>query len=468
MTQSHDQADNKLWGGRFTQPIDSFVESFSASIQYDSRLYVHDIAASKVHCRMLGRQNIIPQAEAEQIIAGLDQVKGELDRGELPFQTRLEDIHMHVENRLKELIGPVAGKLHTARSRNDQVATDIRLYLREEVDAIREQIRVLKKNLLALAEAHVETIMPGFTHMQSAQPVTFGHHLMAYFEMLNRDRQRFTDLRSRLNRLPLGSAALAGTTFPVDRHWVAGELGFEGVCENSLDAVSDRDFAVEILAAAALTMTHLSRFSEELILWSSPAYAFIKLPDAFCTGSSIMPQKKNPDVPELVRGKTGRVYGALFTLMTLMKGLPLAYNRDMQEDKEPVFDAVDTLRSCLRVFADMVPGIEPQQKRMREAAGAGYATATDLADYLVRRNIPFREAHAIVGRIVRMAEVQGVDLDQLTLEQMQQVDSRIEADVAGVLTVEASVNARVAVGGAAFDTVRAAIAKAKDQLAAYG
>jgi argininosuccinate lyase len=456
----------KLWGGRFTESTDAFVEAFSASIAYDSRLFRHDIRASKVHCRMLGRQGIIDPEEAEQIVMGLDLVHNELEQGKLPFKDSLEDIHMHVESRLRELIGPVAGKLHTARSRNDQVATDIRLYLRDEVDAIGEALVGIQKNLLALAGQHVETILPGFTHLQNAQPISFAHHLLAYFEMMDRDRGRLLDLRKRLNQLPLGSAALAGTPFPVDRVWVAGQLGFEGICQNSLDAVSDRDFAVELAGAAALIMTHFSRFSEELILWSSPTFGFVELSDSFCTGSSIMPQKKNPDIPELVRGKTGRVTGNLMALLTLMKGLPLAYNRDMQEDKEPIFDTIDTIRGVLRVFTDLIPGIQVRKAAMLAAAAEGYTTATDLADYLVRKNIPFREAHAISGRIVRLCVESNLTLDQLTLAQMQTVDERIEADVAAVLTVQASVNARISLGGTAFATVEKALATAESRM--YG
>jgi argininosuccinate lyase len=457
-------APSKLWGGRFSESTDAFVEAFSSSIAYDSRLFRHDIRASKVHCRMLGRQGIITSEDVEQIVMGLDMVYTEIENGQMPFQDSLEDIHMHVESRLTELIGPVAGKLHTARSRNDQVATDIRLYLRDEVDAMLEAIRGIQKNLLLLAGKHVETILPGFTHLQNAQPISFAHHLLAYFEMLDRDFSRLADLRKRLNQLPLGSAALAGTPFPVDRVWVAGQLGFEGICQNSLDAVSDRDFAVELASASALIMTHFSRFSEELILWSSPAFGFIELSDAFCTGSSIMPQKKNPDIPELVRGKSGRVTGNLIALLTLMKGLPLAYNRDMQEDKEPIFDSVDTVRGVLKVFTDLIPGIQVRKEAMLAAAGEGFTTATDLADYLVRKNIPFREAHAISGRIVRLCVDSGQTLDQLTLADMQRVDGRIEADVAAILTVQSSVNARVSLGGTAFDTVRKALAAAADRI----
>ncbi|MBF0370874.1 MAG: argininosuccinate lyase [Magnetococcales bacterium] len=457
-------SSTKLWGGRFSGPTDAFVEAFTASIHYDSRLYRQDILGSRVHCRMLARQEIIPPGDAEAILAGLDRVEGELEEGKLPFKTSLEDIHMHVESRLRELIGPVAGKLHTARSRNDQVATDLRLYLREEVDAIRGEILRMQRNLVTLAEAHTETVMPGFTHLQNAQPINFAHHLLAYVEMLDRDRARFGELHSRINQLPLGSAALAGTPFPVDRAWVAEELGFEGICENSLDAVSDRDFAIELNAHSALLMMHLSRFSEELILWVSPAFGFVGLADAFCTGSSIMPQKKNPDIPELVRGKTGRVYGNLMALLTLMKGLPLAYNRDMQEDKEPIFDTLDTVQGSLRVMGDLVPGISVNKAAMLKAAGEGFTTATDLADYLVRKDIPFREAHEITGRIVAIAVEKGCTLEEMTLSQLQGVDSRIDGDVHAVLTVTASMNARRSLGGTATEAVAKAVAKAKGRL----
>ncbi|MBF0283419.1 MAG: argininosuccinate lyase [Magnetococcales bacterium] len=456
---SHDAA--KPWGGRFTQPTDAFVEAFSASIHYDYRLFRHDIRASQVHARMLARQGILGDDEARAIVGGLDQVKQELEEGKLPFSPRLEDIHMHVESRLKELIGPTAGKLHTARSRNDQVATDIRLYLRDEVDLLAEEgIRGLQRQLVGLAQHHVETVMPGFTHLQIAQPVSFAHHLLAYVEMLERDHGRLTDLRRRMNQLPLGAAALAGTPFPIDREWVARELGFDGLCRNSLDAVSDRDFAIELAAACSLIMTHLSRFAEELILWMSPAFGFIDLPDAFCTGSSIMPQKKNPDVAELVRGKTGRVHGALISLLVTMKGLPLAYNRDMQEDKEPLFDLMETTRNCVRAISELVPGITPRPQRMAALAEEGYATATDLADWLVRQGVPFREAHGVVGRIVALAAASGRRLSDLPVEEMQRVDERITAEAPDVLTVESSINARRAPGGTAVDTVRAALHEA--------
>ncbi|GAB0058472.1 Argininosuccinate lyase [Candidatus Magnetaquicoccaceae bacterium FCR-1] len=455
---------SKPWGGRFSQPTDAFMESFSASIHYDSRLFRQDIQGSMTHCRMLARQGIIAESEADLIVEGLARVKVEIEEGRLPFRDDQEDIHMHVEDRLRELIGPVAGKLHTARSRNDQVATDLRLWLREEVDAIREALRSLQRILLTLAETHVETVMPGFTHLQNAQPVSFGHHLMAYFEMFDRDRQRFGEARKRINQLPLGSAALAGTPFPIDRAWVAKELGFEGICRNSLDAVSDRDFVIETAAACSLVMMHLSRFSEELILWSSPAFGFVELSDAFATGSSIMPQKKNPDAPELVRGKSGRVTGHLMGLLTMMKGLPLAYNRDMQEDKEAIFDIIETVRGCLKVFAGMLAEIRVHQKAMAAAAKVGFTTATDLADYLVRQGIPFRKAHEVSGRLVRLCVESGRTLEQLSLAEMQAADPRIGADVVEVLTVTASINARKVVGGTAFATVRAAIEAARSQV----
>ncbi|MBF0272082.1 MAG: argininosuccinate lyase [Magnetococcales bacterium] len=455
---------NKPWGGRFSQPTDAFMESFSASIHYDSRLYRQDIQGSMAHCRMLARQGIIAEAEADLIVSGLARVKVEIEEGRLPFRDDQEDIHMHVENRLRELVGPVAGKLHTARSRNDQVATDLRLWLREEVDAIRDAILTLQRILLTLAEAHIETIMPGFTHLQNAQPITFGHHLMAYFEMLDRDRQRFAEARKRINQLPLGAAALAGTPYPIDREWVAKELNFDGICRNSLDAVSDRDFVIETAAACALVMTHLSRFSEELILWSSQAFGFVELSDAFATGSSIMPQKKNPDAPELVRGKSGRVTGHLMGLLTLMKGLPLSYNRDMQEDKEAIFDIIETVRGCLKVFAGMLAEIRIHRSAMASAAKVGFTTATDLADYLARQGIPFRKAHEVSGRLVRLCVESGRTLEQLSLAEMQSADPRIGPEVVEVLAVTASVNARKVAGGTAFSTVRTAIETARKRL----
>jgi argininosuccinate lyase len=448
---------SKLWGGRFAQSTNQFVEQFSASIHTDARLYPWDIRASVVHCRMLARQEIISAAEADSIVQGLQQVLQELEAGQLPFQVSLEDIHMHVESRLKALIGPVAGKLHTARSRNDQVATDLRLYLREQVDALRQGLRAMQQALVDMARQHIETILPGMTHLQNAQPVSLAHHLLAYAEMLQRDHARLGEVRQRINQMPLGSAALAGTPFPIDRVWVAEQLGFEGVCRNSMDAVSDRDFAIELTAACALMMLHFSRFAEELVLWSSPLLGFIELPDAFCTGSSIMPQKKNPDVPELVRGKSGRVFGHLMALLTLMKALPLTYNRDMQEDKEPLFDTLDTVQSCLRALTELIPGITVHRETMLRAAAAGFTTATDLADYLVRKGVPFREAHEISGRTVRLCIEQNCTLDSLPLATMQQLDARIGADVSALLTLSASVNARQSLGGTAFATVLAAL-----------
>ncbi|MBF0109710.1 MAG: argininosuccinate lyase [Magnetococcales bacterium] len=461
-------AGGKLWGGRFREPTNAFVERFTASIHYDQRLFREDIRASSVHCRMLARQGIIAPEEAEQILSGLERVRGEIEAGTMSFRTELEDIHMHVESRLKELIGPVAGKLHTARSRNDQVATDLRLYLRGEVDELIAALGAVRHSLLDLAKIHVETLLPGFTHLQNAQPVSLAHHLLAYFEMFTRDRERLTLLRPRVNQLPLGSAALAGTPFPIDREWVARELGFDGVCRNSMDAVSDRDFVLEIAFTGALIMGHLSRFSEELILWSSTPFGFIELPDAFCTGSSIMPQKKNPDVPELVRGKSGRVTGHLVGLLMMMKGLPLAYNRDMQEDKEPIFDVVDTVGGSLRLFADLIPGIQVRKEKMAAAAAGGFTTATDCADYLVRKGVPFREAHEITGKIVRLCVEENTTLSSLSLVAMQNVDPRIGPDIHEVLRVEASVNARRSQGGTAFETVRQALETAETFLNAEG
>jgi argininosuccinate lyase len=413
---------------------------------------------------MLARQGILSDFEATTILGGLDQVEEEIAAGKMEFQASLEDVHMHVEFRLKEILGPVAGKLHTARSRNDQVTTDLRLWLRGRVDKILGRIRSLQRSLLDLAEANVETILPGFTHLQVAQPVSFAHHLLAYFEMLERDHARFGDARKRINQLPLGAAALAGTTFPIDPASVAEELGFEGICRNSLDAVSDRDYSIETLAAGSLLMTHLSRFCEELVLWSTPAFGFVELSDQFCTGSSIMPQKKNPDVPELVRGKTGRVTGSLVSMLTLMKSLPLAYNKDMQEDKEPLFDAVDTLEGCLRAMGELVPGIQVRPQAMLQAAAQGYSTATDLADYLVRRGFPFREAHEVVGGIVRLAIEKACELHEISPEEMRSLEPRIEDDVTEVLTVQGSVNARKAPGGTAFATVREALMEARSRL----
>jgi argininosuccinate lyase len=454
----------KLWGGRFSEATDAFVEAFTASVGFDRRLYRHDIAGSRAHARMLAKVGVLNASELDQILSGLDAIEQEIDRDEFPWSVALEDVHMNIEARLTERIGEAGKKLHTGRSRNDQVATDMRLYLREEIDHACEGLERLQGALLNVAEREAETIMPGFTHLQVAMPVTFGHHMLAWFEMLERDRQRLADCRRRVNVLPLGAAALAGTSFPIDREYSAQLLGFDAIAENSLDAVSDRDFIIEFASCAALTLLHLSRFSEELILWSSAQFNFISLPDRFCTGSSIMPQKKNPDVPELVRGKTGRVIGDLVALLTLMKGQPLAYNKDNQEDKEPLFDSVDTLQGSLRVFADMMVAIEVNRAQTLEAARSGFSTATDLADYLVRRGLPFRDAHEAVGRAVSYGVEQGKDLADMTLEELQKFCDRIEEDVFDVLTLEGSVAARNHVGGTAPDQVRAAVARARQRL----
>jgi argininosuccinate lyase len=455
---------NKLWAGRFTQPTDAFVEEFTASIHFDQRLYRYDILGSITHAEMLARQGIIATEEAEAIIRGLNDILADIEAGQFVFSVAREDIHMNIEARLIEQIGPVGGKLHTARSRNDQVALDVRLYLRDEVDAIAQALRQLQSALLDQAEGNLDVIMPGYTHLQTAQPVLFAHHMLAYVEMLARDAGRLHDLRRRLNLMPLGAGALAGTTFPIDREWVAGQLGFAGVTRNSLDTVSDRDFALEFCSFAAIMMMHLSRLSEELILWSSADFAFIELSDGFCTGSSIMPQKKNPDVPELVRGKTGRVYGNLVSLMTLMKSLPLAYNKDMQEDKEPLFDTIDTVRGALKVFAAMIAEMTIKPGQMKIAAGRGFSTATDIADYLVRKGLPFRNAHEVVGKTVRYCVENGKDIPALTLEEFRQFSSDIGPDIYDYVTLEASVNARKATGGTARETVEREIKLARSAL----
>jgi argininosuccinate lyase len=457
--------DPRLWGGRFAEATDAFVQEFTASVAFDQRMYAQDIAGSMAHARMLAEVGVLRVEESERIIAGLETVRHEIEDGRFQWSIAREDVHMNVEARLTELVGDVGKKLHTGRSRNDQVATDLRLWLREAIDGLLVQIRRYQSGLLDLAEREHATVMPGFTHLQTAQPVTFGHHMMAWFEMLDRDAERLTDCRRRVNRLPLGAAALAGTPYPLDRNRTAELLGFETVCRNSLDAVSDRDFAIEFSACAALIMMHLSRQAEELILWTSAQFAFIDLPDRYCTGSSIMPQKKNPDVPELVRGKTGRVYGHLIALLTLMKAQPLAYNKDNQEDKEPIFDTVDTLAGSLRAFADMVPNLQVRAEQMREAARRGFSTATDLADYLVVRGLPFRDAHEVVGRAVRLASERQCDLADLPLATLQTFDPRIEADVFDVLTPEGSAAARKVIGGTAPEQVLAQVAAARARLA---
>lgn len=456
---------NQSWGGRFSEPVDAFVARFTASVDFDQRLYRHDIMGSIAHATMLAKVGVLTNDERDTVITGLQSIEKEIENGQFVWSTELEDVHMNIEARLTEQVGIVGKKLHTGRSRNDQVATDIRLWLRDETDVILAELTRLQQGLLGLADNYADTIMPGFTHLQTAQPVTFGHHMLAWFEMLSRDYERLVDCRKRTNRMPLGSAALAGTTYPIDRELTCELLGFEAVSGNSLDGVSDRDFAIEFCAAASIAMMHLSRFSEELVLWTSAQFQFIDLPDRFCTGSSIMPQKKNPDVPELVRGKSGRVFGALMGLLTLMKGQPLAYNKDNQEDKEPLFDAADTLRDSLRAFADMVPAIVPKQEMMREAALRGFSTATDLADYLVGKGLPFRDCHEIVGHAVGYGVKTGKDLAQMSLAELQQFSTEIGDDVFDVLTLEGSVNARNHIGGTAPAQVRAAVQRGRDLLA---
>jgi len=459
-----EQTSSQLWTGRFTEATDKFVEQFTASEHFDRRLYRHDIQGSMAHARMLQKVGVLTQEELDSILKGLEEILGEIERGEFVWLPELEDVHMNIEKRLTDRIGYAGKKLHTARSRNDQVATDIRLYLRDAVDVLVAKLVRFQRGLVDLAERHVDTIMPGFTHMQVAMPVTFGHHMLAWYEMLVRDQERLLDCRKRLNVMPLGSAALAGTSFPIDRDYTAQLLGFERPTNNSLDAVSDRDFAIELVSACALIMTHLSRMAEEMILWASPILGYIELPDRFCTGSSIMPQKKNPDVAELVRGKTARVHGHLVALLTLMKGQPLAYNRDNQEDKEPLFDTVDTVRDSLQAFGDMVPAMRVHAARLYEAAKKGFSTATDLADYLVRKGVPFRDAHEIVGKAVRYGVEQGKDLSDMSLEELRRFSDVIGDDVFAVLTLEGSVAARDHLGGTAPAQVRQQIAKARERL----
>ena len=457
---------NQQWGGRFSEATDAFVARFTASVDFDQRMFRQDIQGSVAHAKMLAAVGVLTATERDDIIRGLEEIRMEIERGQFEWSVALEDVHMNIEAALTAKIGMAGKKLHTGRSRNDQVATDIRLYLRDEVDFIVTEISRLQSGLVDLAERESDTIMPGFTHLQTAQPVTFGHHLLAWNEMLQRDYERMLDCRKRINVLPLGSAALAGTTYPLDRHMTAELLGFERPSENSLDSVSDRDFAIEFCAAAALILTHLSRASEELILWTSAQFDFINLPDRFCTGSSIMPQKKNPDVPELVRGKTGRVNGNLISLLTLMKGQPLAYNKDNQEDKEPLFDTIDTVKGSLRAFADMVPALEAKKDSMRAAALKGFATATDLADYLVRKGLPFRDAHEVVGKSVAYGIETDKDLSEMTLQELQVFSDLITDDVFDVLILEGSVQARDHIGGTAPTQVRAAAQRARDIIAA--
>jgi argininosuccinate lyase len=457
-------SDKKLWSGRFNEPTDAFVEAFTASVEFDQRLYKYDIQGSIAHAKMLAKQSIITDSECNAIIYGLEQILDRIKQGDFEWSVQLEDVHMNVESALTEAIGDAGKKLHTGRSRNDQVATDIRLYLRDEIKIICSEIQRLQQALLNVAEREADSIMPGFTHLQTAQPITFGHHMMAWFEMLQRDKERLVDCNKRVNVMPLGAAALAGTTYPIDRQLTAELLGFNCPSENSLDSVSDRDFAIEFSAAAALVMMHLSRFSEELIIWSSAQFGFVELSDSFCTGSSIMPQKKNPDVPELVRGKSGRIFGHLIGLLTLMKGQPLAYNKDNQEDKEPLFDTVDNLKGCLKVFADMIPAISCRHEAMRNASKQGFATATDLADYLVRKGLPFRDAHEVVGKAVAYCVDKDCDLADLELATLQTFSDIITNDVFDCLTLEGSVAARNHIGGTAPQQVREAIARARAKI----
>tara|TARA_R110002072_G_scaffold1369_6_gene11295 strand:+ start:50594 stop:51982 length:1389 start_codon:yes stop_codon:yes gene_type:complete len=456
--------DKKLWDGRFTEATDAFVETFTASISFDAALARYDIEGSIAHATMLEAVGVLNSNELGQIIDGLKAILVKIEANDFEWSVSLEDVHMNVEKALTDTIGEVGKKLHTGRSRNDQVATDIRLYLRDQVDHIQLQIKQLQIGILDLAEREAETILPGMTHLQVAQPITFGHHMMAWFEMLTRDSERLRDCRKRINIMPLGAAAMAGTTFPIDREITAKLLGFESIAGNSLDAVSDRDFAIEFAAFASVLMMHLSRWSEEMILWSSSQFEFIELPDRFCTGSSIMPQKKNPDVPELVRGKTGRVYGHLTSLLTLMKSQPLAYNKDNQEDKEPLFDIVKTVKDCLTAFADMIPAIETKPNNMRAATMKGFATATDLADYLVKKGLPFRDAHDVVGKLVGVGIKEGLDLSELPLGSLQSASDLIEDDVFDVLTLEGSVAARDHLGGTAPAQVKAAVARARKSI----
>lgn len=461
------QLDHKseAWSALFSEPMSDLVKRYTASVFFDKRLWQADIAGSLAHATMLQKQGVISATDLAEIRRGMEQVRQEIASGAFEWKLDLEDVHLNIEARLTQLVGDAGKRLHTGRSRNDQVATDVRLWLRGEIDLIADLLTDLQKALLVIAEQNVEVVLPGFTHLQVAQPVSFGHHMLAYVEMFARDHERMLDVRKRVNRLPLGAAALAGTTYPLDREFVAKELGMEGVCQNSLDAVSDRDFAIEFAAAASLVMVHVSRFSEELILWMSQNFGFIRIADRFTTGSSIMPQKKNPDVPELARGKTGRVVGHLMGLITLMKGQPLAYNKDNQEDKEPLFDTVDTLKDTLRIFAEMAGGITVVPQAMEQAANRGYATATDLADYLVKKGLPFRDAHETVAHAVKAAESHKCDLSELPLAVLQQFNPKIEKDVYEALSLRGSLNARNTLGGTAPVQVRAQVARHKARLA---
>ncbi len=455
------QKTEKPWGGRFTEATNKFVEKFTASVEFDQRLAQYDIQGSIAHAKMLHKVGVLSKTESDAIIQGLNHISIEIARGDFEWSVELEDVHMNIEARLTNAIGNAGKKLHTGRSRNDQVATDIRLYVRNAIDEMIIAIKTLQRSILSLAEQEASTIMPGFTHLQVAQPITFGHHMMAWFEMLERDKERFFDCRKRVNMMPLGSAALAGTTYPIDRHYTAELLGFDRPTNNSLDSVSDRDFIIEFTSISSLTMMHLSRFAEEIIMWSTAQFDFVELPDAFCTGSSIMPQKKNPDVPELVRGKSGRVTGHLMAMLMLMKSQPLAYNKDNQEDKEPLFDTVDTLSDCLRAFGDMVPHITVKRDNLLRSAKQGYSTATDLADYLVTKGQPFRDAHEMVGQAVRLGIETKRDLAEIPLAELQQISPIIDNDVFDVLALKGSVQARNHIGGTSPNRVLEAIEAAK-------
>jgi len=454
----------KPWGGRFTQETDELTEEFTASISFDKRLYRYDIRGSMAHCEALAKAGIISANEKGTILKALKEIEGEIENGKFPFSTQREDIHMHIEQRLLEKIGETGGKLHTGRSRNDQVALDLRLYLKEEATGVIDLLKGLQASLVGVADKHVDVIMPGYTHLRKAQPILFAHHVLAYYEMFKRDRERLSDALERIDCLPLGSGALAGTPYPIDREEVARQLGFAAISQNSIDAVSDRDFVAEFLFCCALLMMHLSRLCEELIMWSAPEFGFMRLPQAFCTGSSIMPQKANPDVLELIRGKTGRVYGALVTLLTVLKALPLAYNRDLQEDKEPLFDTVDTVKSSLQIMASLIEKFEVNSERMREAASEEYTNATDLADYLVMKGIPFREAHQNTGKAVQYAEKKGIKLDDLTLDEFRTFSPTIGEDVFDYIRIEGSVDRRQSIGGTARQRVAQQIKKAKKEL----
>ena len=464
MSKKDNKQTNPAWGGRFSEQTDAFVAAFTASVEFDRRMYRQDIAGSKAHALMLQKTGVLTESDCEAILKGLDTIIEEIESGVFEWSVSREDVHMNIEARLTELVGDAGKRLHTGRSRNDQVATDIRLYLREQINAIISQLVNLQTGLLQLAEREADTIMPGFTHLQVAQPVTFGHHMMAWFEMLQRDATRMHDSLVRMNVSPLGAAALAGTSYPIDRHMTAAELGFAAPAANSLDAVSDRDFAIEFCAASAILMTHLSRMAEEMVMWSSAQFDFIELPDRYCTGSSIMPQKKNPDVPELVRGKTGRVNGNLVSLLTLMKSQPLAYNKDNQEDKEPLFDTIDTVIGSLRAYADMVPALVCKRDNMYNAAKQGFSTATDLADYLVRKGLPFRDAHEVVGKAVAYGVANSKDLSEMDIDELKGFSAMIDDDVFKVLSLEGSVAARNHIGGTAPEQVRKAIAEARQRL----